>query len=333
MVFFQWYATPFSENTSNDYTSPTIKMKTFKHAFTLLLMLISFRASAQNGVDKPYLSKSFSPDGLKNVKVETYGGNITVVGGKAGESRIDMFVEGNNGKALSQAEIKQRLEQFFEVNINKDAVTLHAVARRVGSGKATPQNTLNISFKVYVPAQLTSDLRADGGSVTLTNLKGEQKITTSGGHIHLKQVNGNADVRSSGGNIVVETFNGNLEAVSSGGNINAEQAGGKLQLKTSGGNIGIKSFAGNLEAATSGGNISIDITNPGERISLLTSAGNVNVKMPLNKGMDLDLKGGKVNIAMNNFNGIMEENRVQGKLNGGGILLHINTSGGNIQFN
>jgi hypothetical protein len=57
------------------------------------------------------------------------------------------------------------------------------------------------------------------------------------------------------------------------------------------------------------------------------------VKMPMDKGMDLDLKGNRVQVAMNNFNGVVEDDRVQGKLNGGGIPVSIHTSGGRVKIN
>jgi hypothetical protein len=36
---------------------------------------------------------------------------------------------------------------------------------------------------------------------------------------------------------------------------------------------------------------------------------------------------------MNNFKGVVEDDRVQGKLNGGGIPVTIRTSGGNVEVN
>jgi DUF4097 and DUF4098 domain-containing protein YvlB len=124
-----------------------------------------------------------------------------------------------------------------------------------------------------------------------------------------------------------------VDAITSGGNISAEDVKGGIKLKTSGGNLSLTAVSGNLEAKTSGGNIDARITELGERVSLNTSAGDVNVKMPLNKGMDLDLKGSRVKIAMSNFKGVVEDDRVQGKLNGGGVPVTISTSGGNVQVN
>ncbi len=49
--------------------------------------------------------------------------------------------------------------------------------------------------------------------------------------------------------------------------------------------------------------------------------------------MDLDLKGSRVNIAMNNFSGLVEKDRVQANLNGGGVPVNIRTSSGTVRVN
>ncbi len=55
--------------------------------------------------------------------------------------------------------------------------------------------------------------------------------------------------------------------------------------------------------------------------------------MPLNKGLDLDLRGNKVSIDLKNFDGRMEKDRVQGSLNGGGIPVKLSASSGSVYVN
>ncbi len=309
-------------------------MKSFKHFLAAGLVAASLGLRAQGVGDKPYQTKSFPADGFKTLRMLTSGGNVTVNGQNGGEARIEMYVRGNNSNdELSDAEIKERLDKYYEVNISKDATTLTATAKRKEGIEWSQNNSLSISFRAYVPAGITTDLKTSGGNVSLENLNGEQKATTSGGNISVDNLKGNANVRTSGGNISIDGFNGNLDATTSGGNISAENAKGGIKLRTSGGNLSLGSVSGNLDAQTSGGNIDARITELGERISLITSAGDVAVKMSLNKGIDLDLKGNRVKIDMDNFKGVVEDDRVQGKLNGGGIPVTIRTSGGNVEVN
>jgi hypothetical protein len=309
-------------------------MKSFKYILAAGLLAAALGLRAQGPGDKPYQVKSFPADGFKSLRMLTSGGNVTVAGQSSGEARIEMYVRGNDSRdALSDAEIKERLEKYYEVDISKNANTVNATAKRKQGIEWSQENALSISFKAYVPTGVTTDLKTSGGNVSLENLNGEQQAATSGGNINVKDLKGNANVRTSGGNINIDRFSGNLDAITSGGNISAEDAKGGLKLRTSGGNLRLAAVSGNLEAQTSGGNIDARITELGERISLTTSAGDVDVKMPLDKGMDLDLKGSQVKINMKNFKGVVEEDRVQGKLNGGGVPVTISTSGGDVHVN
>jgi hypothetical protein len=295
------------------------------------LLLMARCVSAQQGDDKPYLVKNFPMEGFTNLKVETSGGNISVQGQKSGEARIEMYVRSNQWRdQLSEEEIKKRLEDY-EIRIDKDAATLTATAKRTSGNGWT--NGLSISFKVYTPEKITTDLQTSGGNIKLIDLSGQQKAETSGGNIALANMKGNAEVETSGGNIDIESFSGILDAETSGGNIKLNNGQGELKMETSGGNIKMAAVAGSVEAETSGGNIGAELTSLGKYLTLSTSSGNVSVKMPMDKGMDLDLEGSKVYVTMQHFNGLVEEDKVKGKLNGGGIPVRIATSGGNVRVN
>lgn len=308
-------------------------MKTIRIFGLAIVAALAFsNAQAQNDNEKPYLTKNFSSAGLTAVKAETSGGNVSVYGQKGGEARIEVFIRGNNWKGqLSESEIKERLENY-EIKIDKDANTLTATARRINNNWNW-KDGLSISFRIYAPADITSDLRTSGGNVRFENLSGTQRAKTSGGNISVASSRGTADIETSGGNINVSDFDGSINAHTSGGNISADDTKGSLKFDTSGGNIRLAQVGGSLNAETSGGNISADIESLEKQLSLSTSGGNIKVTMPLNKGMDLDLSGDKVSIAMQNFNGVIKDDKVQGKLNGGGIPVRIRTSGGRVQVN
>lgn len=298
----------------------------------LATLLLAAGAYAQNNDEKPYLTKSFPMAGLTNVKAETSGGNLSVQGQTSGEARIEVYVRSNNwNDKISDSEIKDRLKDY-EIKINKDANTLTATARSLNK-MWNWKNGLSISFKIYAPANVTTDLQTSGGNIKLSNLSGKQKAETSGGNIDISSTKGVANVETSGGNIDIDNFDGTLDAQTSGGNIKLEESKGTLKIGTSGGNIRVARVAGGLEAETSGGNITADIVNLGKFLTLSTSGGNINIKMPMDKGMDLDLSGDRVNISMQNFKGSLEDDRVKGTLNGGGIPVKISTSGGNVRVN
>jgi DUF4097 and DUF4098 domain-containing protein YvlB len=306
-------------------------MNALKSVFTLALLAVTGAACAQRHDEKPYLTKSFPATGLKNVRVETSGGGIAVKGQSSGDARVEMYIRSNRGRQMADADIKAQLEKDYEITIEKSSDALVIRAKRLRNGDW--DDALSISFDVYTPTNVSTDLETSGGGISLANLNGTQKAETSGGGIDLTNIKGNANVETSGGGINVENFDGKLDAVTSGGGITATGNLGDSRLITSGGGITLKSVSGNVEAETSGGGINADIRKLGNRLTLATSGGSIDVKMPMDQGMDLDLQGDKVQVAMNNFNGTVEDDHVKGKLNGGGIPVRISTSGGRVRIN
>ena len=57
------------------------------------------------------------------------------------------------------------------------------------------------------------------------------------------------------------------------------------------------------------------------------------MKLPKNKGVDLDLSGGRIKTdQLGNFDGKIEDDSLQGKLNGGGVPVKVRSSSGRISL-
>jgi DUF4097 and DUF4098 domain-containing protein YvlB len=326
-----------------------------------------------NSIDdnKLYLTKTFKASSVKNVDVNTSGGGITVMGGATSEAKVEVYVSGNGRGSLSDSEIEERLEKYNLI-VRMDGSTLICEAERKDkSGSWNRRNSLSITFKVYVPTEITTNLNTSGGGIKMVNLNGDLKFRTSGGGLDLedlrgevkgstsgggiKMVNcddivkvrtsgggidardcdGEIDLSTSGGGIKLVNLNGNVEAITSGGGVSVEDFSGDLNTSaSSGGSIRMNGMNGNVKASTSGGGIRASFERPGKYISLSTSAGNISIDVPNSKGYDLDLSGNRVRMASSsNFSGTKKDDRMQGRLNGGGTTIKARASSGSISFN
>jgi DUF4097 and DUF4098 domain-containing protein YvlB len=101
-------------------------------------------------------------------------------------------------------------------------------------------------------------------------------------------------------------------------------------VSTSGGEIKLDEMSGSVRAITSGGNIKADIISLTEKLELKTTGGSINATIPSGLGLDLDLKGSNINPPPPEFVGTAKKELVNGQLNGGGIMVQLYTSGGNI---
>jgi hypothetical protein len=338
----------------------------------VFLMVASLSGFAQEQDDEPYMVKNFGSAKIQQVKAETSGGSIRVES-TTGESRVEVFIKPNNssdwGRKFDKEEIEDRLKDY-ELIITQAGTDLSVVARPKDRSGYNWKRGLSIAFRIFVPEKVATVLRTSGGSISLKNVTGNQDFKTSGGSISLKNVGGSlkghtsggslnlsrcrdlVDVSTSGGSITVidsegeitlstsggsltlENLNGKISARTSGGSISAEDIKGELTASTSGGSVRMAGLACALDVSTSAGSVDLKIVELNKYVRINATAGSVSVKMPFEKGMDLDLRAmTRVEVSgwkNTNFNGTWNKDEVYGKLNGGGIPVKIRASTGNI---
>lgn len=319
----------------------------------------------------PYQVKTFSGK-INAVRAETSGGSLTIEGGTDMNAKVEMYVRANNwNDRLDKSEIEERLRDY-DITIAQEGSTLVATAKRRNNDRDW-KKSLSISFKFYTPRNVNTDLRTSGGSIHLAALTGNQRFRTSGGSLHVNDVQGNLDGQTSGGSISMEhcrnsrssnidlqtsggsidarestgtmrlhtsggsirltDLKGSIDAQTSGGSVNGNDIEGDIKASTSGGSVRLNNVAGSLDASTSAGSVDVSLTRLGEFVRLNTSAGNINVRMPLDKGISLNLSGNRIKIPLNNFTGDTEKDRIKGTLNGGGVAVTLSASSGNVYVN
>lgn len=339
-----------------------------KLSYLLILNLFCLSLAFAQDKETPYFVKTYQSSDVDMVNVRTSGGGISVTGQAGGESRVEVYIRPNNwnGKELSKAEIEDRLENY-ELSVKKEGNTIFCVAKPKKENWTDWKKSLSISFKIYTPEKVSTNLRTSGGGISIKNITGNQDFVTSGGGLKVRNVGGNIKGRTSGGGIDVSGCRDIIDLVTSGGGIDAEDCKGDIRLSTSGGGLDLKDLDGKIKATTSGGGIraenikgdlvtstsggsirlsdmyasvkattsgggiEADIRQLGNHLVLSTSAGNINVRMPFNKGMDLDLDGTRVRIpTLKNFDGVADKDRVKGRINGGGVMVSMDASSGGI---
>ena len=333
----------------------------------LFLMIICCSIAAKAQSDKqPYLVKSLTGESINSAKINASGGSISVMGVNASEARLEVFVIANNNENLSKDELKERLDEYYTMDISVDNNKLIASVKQKNRINMNWKKSVNVSFKAYLPVNVTTDLETSGGSISLSNLNGEQTFTTSGGSISVDNVKGKMKGRGSGGSIHINNSSNDIDLVTSGGSIDAKECTGNMRLKTSGGSLTLNNLNGTIDAETSGGSIDADnikgdlttgtsggsiklsnlycsveaetsgggieafIKDATKSVNLRNSGGGISLQLPSGKGFDLDLAANKINMEMKNFSGSVDEKSIEGKLNGGGTLVKVRSAGGKI---
>ncbi|MFO7256516.1 MAG: DUF4097 family beta strand repeat-containing protein [Bacteroidota bacterium] len=294
---------------------------------------MSFELHELSDERKPFAVKNFTLDGPGNVEVRTSGGSITVKGGEGKEARVEMYVRVRGKTITPDHRDAKEIMDDYNITIDKSGNTIYARAERENSISGWfGNNHASISFVVYTPREVSCSLSTSGGSIEISGVRGGQKLETSGGSVRIEDIRGQTDARTSGGSIKINGYSGTLTAHTSGGSIDLANSQGDLKVNTSGGSIDITNVTGAVEASTSGGGIRADVTKLEKHLKLRTSGGSITAVIPQGLGLDLDLRGSRVNSRLVNFNGEADKDRIRGAMNGGGIPVVMHTSGGSINL-
>jgi DUF4097 and DUF4098 domain-containing protein YvlB len=337
---------------------------------TTLFMLAGFTiaACAQDNKE-PFSTRSLSNESIKDVHVRTSGGSIAVTG-VASDARIEVYVQPSNGmfNSLSKEEIQKRLDEDYELTISVANNQLTATAKQKKDFNNW-KRALSISFKIFVPKTVNTDLATSGGSIRLAGLSGKQNFKTSGGSLSVDDITGSINGKTSGGSITVKNAGSNIDMATSGGSIRAENCNGTILLNTSGGSLNLNNLQGNikartsggsihgnsikgelvahtsggsvslndisgsLETSTSGGSVHADLKELGQYVTINNSGGNISLTLPENKGLNLKLYANKIRTdGLKNFNGKADDDEISGTVNGGGIPVTVKASSGHLNI-
>jgi len=159
-------------------------------------------------------------------------------------------------------------------------------------------------------------LSSSGGGVQLRSVRGTVRLHSSGGSVHAQGIEGGVFAESSGGSVTLENVSGDIEASSSGGGVRIEGAGGRVKAGSSGGPVHVSFAAGNAKGGdidSSGGGVATTLDRAaGVELDAVSSGGPVHCDLPVTR------------------EGRIASDRLRGRLNGGGALLRLRSSGGGI---
>ena len=318
---------------------------------TILLLLCSaVILSTSQAQDFDYSFKeTYEVSTPAQLDLSSFDGNLEVLPSENNTIQVFYIVK-KGGKLLKIDREELEKELIVESAHSKNSLKL-SVRNRQQYRPFNFEFSLGVHFKVYVPKETactltTSDGRisieelisdqyckTSDGSINISTISGNVRAKTSDGDIHVKQIKGSVDVGTSDGSIELVNIGGDTQASTSDGNIKLYKVKGDISVKTSDGYIDFKEISGSFKAQTSDGNIIGNVVELRDNLTLKTSDGNIDVSLPSQLGLDLDIKGESIDVPFKNFSGKFDKTYVRGQSNGGGIPVVLSTSGGKVKLN
>ncbi len=202
-----------------------------------------------------------------------------------------------------------------------------------------------------------------GGAIEIGKVGSDVQVSTGGGNIHIDSAGGRVAASSGGGNlrvgygksmtlqtgggwIQVRKCEGEVKAGTGGGSVELYEVAGPARIETGGGGIKVWSVSGGLHAETGSGPIVATLVRGGSAFTesrLDTSVGDIVVFVPeglgitiraavdVARGAGISSDFGDIKIHPSSDFGPREV-YAEGSLYGGGPVLHVHTSTGNISI-
>lgn len=207
-------------------------------------------------------------------------------------------------------------------------------------------------------------LHTGGGSIQVHHANGKLVAETGGGGVEIISASQSATIETGGGGIDVKQCSGKVKVSTGGGSVDLGDIGGGAQIETGGGSIHLASAKGHVEARTGGGGIElygvpsaraetgaggivVKLVKTGTESNnsmLETSAGDITVyiasDVAISVRASVDLGSGHhissdfpdIHIASEGDRWGPRTLSAEGKLNGGGPVLKVRTTTGDICF-
>ncbi len=231
------------------------------------------------------------------------GSNLGVTGKNGnieviGEDRADIALEAKvTAQGSSQGEAESLLHEIKIVT----GSDIHAEGP---NQTGRPHKGWSVDFKLRVPHRVEAELRTSNGNINAANLQGHLNASSSNGNITLDHIGGEVRATSTNGGLRLQDLAGGVHAETTNGAVDISLAGnqwrgGGLFAKSTNGGVNLKApdhFAAHLVAQTTNGGISVGFP--------------ITVQGKIGRSIDTDLNGGGPVVHLETTNGGISINRI-----------------------
>lgn len=300
-------------------------------AYLLTIVAVLFVTTAALAEEDGRFERTLKVTGMPQVEVSTGSGNIAVHTGDNASVRVIGHIHANHSWLFGGRD----LEKVKRIEANPPIEQTGNLIKIGRINDPELRRNISIDFEVWVPEQTTTRANSGSGDVQVENIKAMVNASTGSGNVQVRNVNGELRMNTGSGDIDAQNIAGNVTADTGSGNVKVGMSGdGSLRLGTGSGDVIANRIKGGLRARTGSGNITADGDVTSEW-SVETGSGDVNVSLPQNARFELaaSTSSGDLNIAREiTMSGAINPHRVRGKVNGGGPLVQLQTSSGNIRL-
>src|SRR5512146_1914714 len=303
-----------------------------KHLLLSALVAVFFLTTVAFASEDGRFERTLKVTGVPQVEVSTGSGNISVHQGDNASIRVIGHIHAGHGW-FTGGNVMDRVHRI-EANppIQQTGNLIHI--GRIDDPEL--RRNISIDFEVWVPHETTLKANSGSGDVTIDNLKSMLTVSTGSGNVKVAQNDGDVRANTGSGDVILDGISGNVNGETGSGNITLAMTGpGTVRLGTGSGDVTARNVKGGLRIHTGSGNVTADgdVTSDW---NMETGSGDVRIQLPQTARFDLAAQTGSGDLRINRQitmnGGTTDKHRMRGKVNGGGPLVELHTSSGNIEL-
>ncbi len=298
-------------------------------AFALLLFCSA--STPARSVTTDEMHEKFAVSASGKLVVDVDDGDVQISSHDADEVSVEVL---RQVRADSE-DLERRTLEAHEVRFEQEGDEVRITARtRRDAWPSRDIRQFDVRFIIRVPRRFDADLKTSDGDVKARDLHGDFKARSSDGDVFLEGLHGKIAIKTSDGDLHIDGGEGELQLKTSDGDIEIKAFKGPLSARTSDGNLHLLDLTKRFDAQTSDGDIEVSLSStPDGDCRLQTSDGNIKLKVDETMALSFDCKVSDGHIDSDlTLAGNVKKKRWQGDFNGGGPLLTIRTSDGNISL-
>ena len=303
-------------------------MKKLLYSSLLAAIALAVNANAGSGLrDEIVDSFAVKPGGTLNFDSDL--ANIEITTNETETLRAEFTREFK----VSNAQEADALRQKLDVQMTKTDNDVKVTVRWAGDRHDRELQRVHVNFRIAIPRKFNLDLRTCG-SARIGDLDGTVKAVLRGGSIQLRNVAGPVTARTDGGSISIRDVGGDIDATSNGGSVAVGRVNGKVIARANGGSVAIDEATDAIDARAAGGSVAAYISKqPRSDSKLIADAGNVELRLAESIAIDIDAacSAGRLSSEFSLY-GHQDDDRLKGTINGGGPLVMLRASAGNIHI-
>lgn len=294
--------------------------------------------------------RTLTVTGQADLDVTTGSGDVVVRTGPAGAVRVIGRIHANDswfGTGREAADKVKALEAKPPVEQTGNAIRIGRV------DDPDLQRNVSISYEITAPAQCKLRSHTGSGDQNIGDISGPVEIGSGSGDLVLAGIGGRVDAKTGSGDITAGAVHGGFDAKTGSGDVRAKDVAGEIAVSTGSGDVEIGQSApgsvhvsaasgdvrlrgvqGALRVDTASGGIVVQGTPTGEW-QLSSASGEITLDLPQTAGFDVDARSNSGTIESKHpvtMTGTSERHALAGKVRGGGPLVKLHTSSGNIRI-